>query len=88
MDMGEGKIHTARGAFRVIERPHRLVYTWDWDDPEYKMGETTITVELKAAGGGTEVVFTHDLFPTVELKTAHEEGWSSCLNRLEVLFSG
>jgi len=86
MDMGKGKTHTARGVYTEIDPPRRLVYTWDWDDPENRMGGTTITVEFNPVGENTEVVFSHDLFPTLDLKTAHEEGWTSCLNRLEVLF--
>lgn len=83
MDMGKATVESARGVYREIDPPRRLVYTWDWDDPENKMGETVITVELTPLGDGTEVVFSHDLFPSLELKTAHEKGWTSCLTKLE-----
>ena len=38
-------------------------------------------------GGATEVVVGHELFPSVEAKAGHEEGWESCLKRLEAPFS-
>jgi uncharacterized protein YndB with AHSA1/START domain len=83
----EDDIHTAVGVYREITRPHRLVYTWDWEEEDYAMGETLVTVEFKEVEGGTEVVLTHDRFPSPDAKTSHEQGWSSCLNRLERLFA-
>ena len=83
----EGGHHTAFGEYREIERPGRLVYTWDWKQEEHRMGETLITVEFNAKGDGTEVVMTHALLPTEEFRDSHEEGWTSCLNRLVKLFA-
>ncbi len=51
------------------------------------MGETLVTVEFNDLDGSTEVVLTHELFPNAEAKSSHEEGWTSCLNRLERLFA-
>ncbi len=83
-----GVSHTAFGTYRVIEPPHRLVYTWDWAEEGHRVGETLLTIELNPVGGGTEVVLTHELFPNAEAKTAHQQGWISCLNRLERLMRG
>ena len=87
MENAEGKVHTAFGVYREIEPPHRLVYTWDWQEEEFRVGETLVTVEFNDLGGSTEVVLTHDLFPNTDAKTSHEEGWASCLNRLERVFA-
>ncbi len=83
----EGKTHTAYGTYREIVRPSRLVYTWDWREDDQKLGETLVTVEFNALGDSTEVVLTHERFPSTEAKSDHEQGWSSCLNRLEALFA-
>ncbi len=83
----EGQTHTAYGTYREIERPRRLVYTWDWREDDQKVGETLVTVEFNALGDSTEVVLTHERFPSAEAKSEHEKGWSSCLNRLEALFA-
>ena len=82
----EGQAHTAVGVYREIERPRRLVYTWDWEEADQAMGETLITVEFVSRGHGTEVTLTHERFPGAEAKTSHEQGWTSCLDRLERLF--
>ena len=88
MSNPEGGFHTAYGTYNVIERPHRLEYTWDWQEDDYKMGiATIIRVEFRPMGESTEVVLTHDLFPAREAADGHEQGWTSCLNRLEGLFS-
>lgn len=82
-----GDIYTAFGVYREIKRPQRLVYTWDWKEQDHKVGETLVTVEFNDLGGSTEVVLTHERFPSADAKTGHEEGWTSCLNRLEKLLS-
>lgn len=87
MKGAEGAVHTAVGEYRAIQPPERLVYTWDWEEEDHAVGETLVTVEFNEMGGSTEVVLTHELFPNGEAKKAHEEGWSSCLDRLERLCS-
>jgi uncharacterized protein YndB with AHSA1/START domain len=78
--------HVAYGTYKEIDRPNRLVYTWDWENPDSHMGGTLITVEFKKLGDNTEVTMTHDLFPSEEVMEAHNQGWVSCLNRLENVF--
>lgn len=85
---GTETTHTATGIYKEIERPTRLVFTWDWEESEHTMGETLVTVELKDLGNATEVLITHERFPNREARDAHLEGWESCLNRLERLFNG
>jgi len=78
-----GDVYTARGTYREVDPPRRLVFTWDWDEDEHAVGETVVTVELRKIDGGTELVLTHEGFPTAEARDGHEEGWASCLDRLE-----
>ncbi len=86
MKNAEGGEHNARGVYREIERPSRLVYTWNWDEyPE--AGESLITVEFRAVDEGTEVAMVHSGLPTEELVKEHEGGWTSCLNRLEKIYA-
>jgi len=86
MKNAEGGQHNARGVYREIDSPYRLVYTWTWDEhPD--AGESLITVEFKAIDGGTEVTMVHSGLPTEELVKEHEGGWTSCLNRLEGLYA-
>ena len=86
MHGADGQVHTAFGTYREITPPRRLVYTWDWEEEDSRVGETVVTVEFTDLGGTTEVVLTHELFPSAEAKAGHEQGWTSCLNRLEQMF--
>jgi len=79
-----GKTHVAVGVYREIERPRRLVFTWDWEDPASRLGETVVTVELKPVGSRkTEVLVTHEGFRQPERMTRHENGWTQLLALLD-----
>lgn len=82
----DGSAHTAFGVYREIEPPRRLSYTWAWEEAGDEASETLVTVEFHDRGGSTEVILTHELFPDTETAGKHEQGWTSCLNRLEKLF--
>lgn len=86
MQNAEGGKHTARGIYREIDRPNRLVYSWAWDE-HLEHGESLITVDFADVDGGTEVTMVHSGLPDAKSVTEHEDGWTSCLNRLEELYS-
>lgn len=76
----DGRTHTAIGVYREIHRPVRLAFTWDWEDPASRMGETLVTVEFRSAGEGrTEVVLTHERFADAARIGRHEQGWTELL---------
>ena len=94
----DGATHTARGVYREITRPGRLVYTWDWEEEAFQVGETVvtehpeegqslITVSFAPVAGGTEVTMIHSGLPTEKSVTDHEGGWTSCLDKLEKLYA-
>ncbi len=83
----EGAIYTAFGAYREIDRPSRLVYTWDWEEQDRAVGETIVTVEFIDRGDSTEVVVTHEEFPSAEATEGHRQGWAGSLEQLERLFA-
>jgi len=86
MKSPDGEIFTAVGEYQEIDRPNRLVYTWGWEETGNDHYETRVTVDFFDRDGATEVVLTHELFPDADLAAEHNEGWTSCLNRLESLF--
>lgn len=80
----DGKTHVAVGIYREIERPVRLVFTWDWEDLKSRVGETLVSVEFKDVGGNrTEVVVTHERFADSGRMGRHEQGWTELLKLLE-----
>lgn len=86
MEGPEGAVHTAAGSYREVDPPRRLVYTWDWEEEDARLGGTLVTVEFRGGDDGTtEVVLTHELFPGPDAVADHEKGWTSCLDRLEAL---
>lgn len=72
----------ATGIYREIQRPRRLVFTWRWEPDMMKAGETLVTIELQEKDGKTEVVLTHERFPSAEVRDEHRQGWTQCLERL------
>jgi uncharacterized protein YndB with AHSA1/START domain len=87
MESPDGTVHTAVGVYRAVEAPHRLVYTWRWEEEAYDVGETLVTVEFQDRGGASEVVLTHELFPNAEATGQHSDGWTSCFTKLEQIFA-
>ena len=88
MNAPDGAQHKLLGTFKTIEKPSKLVFTWQWKNADDTMGgeETLVTVEFKSLGDGTEMTFTHTGFTTEKSKGSHEMGWTSSFNKLEQLF--
>jgi uncharacterized protein YndB with AHSA1/START domain len=86
MNGEDGSSYTAFGTYREIDAPNRLVYTWDWEQPDHAVGETIVTVNFTDLGGSTEVIVEHDLFPSAEAAEGHRQGWTSCIDRFAKLF--
>ncbi len=87
MKSPEGEFFNMNGVYTVIEPPAKLAYTWRWLEEAHDCGETLVTVEFNQVGDNTEVVVTHDRFPNPEAKQGHDEGWNSCLDKLEALLA-
>jgi uncharacterized protein YndB with AHSA1/START domain len=62
--------------------------TWVWELPkENARAETLVTVELVDKDGATELVLTHEHFPSSTMRDNHEHGWTGVLESL-VAFVG
>ena len=77
----DGEVFYLSGTYREVRPPERLVYTWRWE-AEPELGDTLVTVEFHDRGGSTNIVLTHDLFPTEKARQEHEKGWSGGLDNL------
>jgi len=77
-----GSLHYARGVYREIVAPERLVFTHAWEDADGRLGhETLVSVILVELGGRTELTLRQATFDMVTARDAHLGGWSSCLER-------
>ena len=84
---GELMRPTVSGRYLEVERPHRLVFTWAWhekaDFNSPRGQESVVTVQFKAAGDGTEMVFTQAVFKDEESMAAHRFGWGQSFDKLD-----
>ena len=77
----DGEEHDVSGVYREIVPNRKLVYTWAWKTTPER--EPVVTIELRAAGSGTELTLRHEQFADEEARNRHEHGWKGCLARLE-----
>src|SRR5262245_61254289 len=75
-----GEILWIAGEFELVERPHKLVYSWRLgagaDEPE------RVTVRFEPRGDGCEVIVVHERVATPAQRDGHEQGWIGCLEGL------
>jgi len=84
MTAPDGKVHAAVGVYREVERPVRLVFTWDWEKPMEGAEDTLVTVDFRQTDTNvTEVVVTHERFADPARMGRHEQGWTELLRLLE-----
>lgn len=71
----------AHGAYTLIDRPHRLVMTWTFeDDPS---NEQLIELSFSEAEGATTVQMVNSRISTDERRDGQDQGWQRCLDQLE-----
>lgn len=69
-----------RGIYRVIDRPRRLVFTWN--SPYAGSNDSLVTVDFRLVGESTEVIVTHERLPEAAM-AGHSKGWTGALERLD-----
>jgi uncharacterized protein YndB with AHSA1/START domain len=69
-----------RGIYQVINRPHRLAFTWISTGTHGE--ESLVSVEFHPLVEGTEVVLTHERLPDDAAARAHATGWTRILDVL------
>lgn len=81
----DGEEHDVSGIYREVVPNRRLVYTWAWKSTPER--ESLVTMELRAAAGGTELTLRHEQFFDEEARDKHQQGWTGCIGRLERLLA-
>ncbi|MDX1374565.1 MAG: SRPBCC domain-containing protein [Burkholderiales bacterium] len=78
----QGTDHEVQGVYREVIPNRRLVFTWTWprSTPER---ESLVTVELRAVGEDTELVFRHEQLFDEAARDGHLRGWSETFVKLE-----
>ncbi len=68
------------GVFQEIDPPSKLSFTWISKGTDFQT--TLVTVELFERDGGTELILTHDRFPSADRVPQHSGGWRQIVDRL------
>jgi uncharacterized protein YndB with AHSA1/START domain len=71
----------AGGEYTLIDRPHRLAMTWNFED--HPSNEQLIELWFSESEGSTTVVMINSGISTDERRDAQHEGWDGCLDQLE-----
>lgn len=75
----DGRVVWITGAFESIERPHRLVYSWQIGDEPV----SRVTVQFAPFDRDrTEVTVSHERIASSAMRDDHARGWGGCLEGL------
>jgi uncharacterized protein YndB with AHSA1/START domain len=80
-DPVDGAQYGARGEYRLIERPHRLVFTWTFD--HHPDDEQLIELEFSEHEGVTSVVMINSGIGSERQWSEQQSGWHGCYDNLE-----
>jgi uncharacterized protein YndB with AHSA1/START domain len=78
-----GAEYGGAGRYLEIDRPTRLVFSWEWDDPSIGSGEQRVEVTFteNPDASTTVVLVNHGLDD--EAVRSHEEGWQLSFDNLD-----
>jgi uncharacterized protein YndB with AHSA1/START domain len=76
----------AQGEYTLIDRPHRLVMTWTFDDDS--SNEQLIELTFSESGGSTTVLLVNSGISTDGRRDAQDWGWRGCFDELERALAG
>lgn len=67
------------GEYREINRPDRLVFTWN---SPHAAPDSLVTLTFEPVDGETLVTLVHEIFPSEGSRDGHTKGWTSILKTL------
>jgi uncharacterized protein YndB with AHSA1/START domain len=73
--------HGASGEYTVVDPPHRLAFTWKWDDQDTE--RQLIELEFTERDGETTVRMTSHGLASEERRDSHLGGWGRCFDNLD-----
>jgi uncharacterized protein YndB with AHSA1/START domain len=85
MKAPDGEEHDVSGVYREVTLHRKLIFTWAWKSMPER--ESLVSVELRAAGSGTELTLKHEQFVDAATRDRHQHGWDGCIGRLEHLLA-
>jgi uncharacterized protein YndB with AHSA1/START domain len=83
MQPPDGDEFHIRGTFRAVQPPHRLSFTFIYEEPDPDDQETVVTLTLDPADSGTRLTLDQGPFRTPARLELHREGWTQTVDRLD-----
>lgn len=77
-----GESFHVRGHYSEIDPPRRLVYTFEYEEPDPDDQDTLVTLSFLDHPEGTKVTLDQGPFATRARYELHEVGWTETLDRL------
>ena len=87
MQPPEGDRFYLIGAFREVDPPARLEFTFVWEDPDPDDVETVVALSFRDIADWTEVALVQGPFKTDARRALHRNGWADSLDKLASLLS-
>ncbi len=84
----EGEHHSHYGRFIELDEPRAIEMTWVTGSMGTNGAETTVRVELVAAGPGTALTLRHGGFYDEPARRRHLEAWPAVLEHLDRSLNG
>ena len=81
----DGTEAEAQGKFTLIDRPHRLVMTWTFDDDP--SNEQLLELSFSESEGTTTVRLVNNRISTDQRRDEQAKGWQGCLDELNRLLA-
>ena len=78
----DGMAHECAGVYREVVPNRKLVFTWTWPNTTPER-ESLVTITLRPAASGTELLFRHEQFIDEKVRDDHERGWRGALVKLD-----
>jgi uncharacterized protein YndB with AHSA1/START domain len=87
MQPPDGELFHPSGEFQEVDPPHRLSYTFVWEEPDFDDQPTIVTLSFTDLGESTELVLDQGPFATEARLELHEAGWGDGFVRLREVVS-
>jgi uncharacterized protein YndB with AHSA1/START domain len=82
MQPPDGAVFHLAGEYVEIDRPNRLGYTFDWEEPDPDDRTTVVHLALDDIDGATVVSLSQGEFATPARLDLHRNGWTGALQKL------
>jgi uncharacterized protein YndB with AHSA1/START domain len=85
-DLPGGQTMIVNGAYRSIERPSKIVFSWNIEPPDEHAGlKSEVTVTITPDGTGAELLIRHEKLTRAGAAERHAGGWRGALDQLTTL---